>query len=241
MIEQMKNRWLDVVPLAVDGLSVLALVGVLGTAVTRLQTTSGLNVLYLLAAYILMCAGVFLLRKLEPAPDAGAWPADSLLLARPTRMVLGILFGLVTMTVMAFQFGYFASILVVDTLALGEGESATLFAFAPGAWLGLSLVYTVFLALPVTPTVGWGDGRYPWQAFLGLLFVNVMLLFLTAQIRAVLNLVQASGGMGLFLLTFLLFLLLFGPPRLIYLAKQRNIGGATFVILTAAAAWLAAW
>jgi hypothetical protein len=152
-------------PLLVDGFSLAALVVALragpGTAVATLQTPAGYNVLYLLGAYLFMCAGVYLLRKLEPGPDASAWAQTSRLLARPTRMVLGVLFGLATTTVMAYQFGYFNAIFVVDTLALGEGESAMLFAFAPGAWLGLSLVYTAVLALHVTPTVRWGKRPLP--------------------------------------------------------------------------------
>ena len=244
MVDQHKMTGSRVLPLLVDGFSLAALVVALragpGTAVATLQTPAGYNVLYLLGAYLFMCAGVYLLRKLEPGPDASAWAQTSRLLARPTRMVLGVLFGLATTTVMAYQFGYFNAIFVVDTLALGEGESAMLFAFAPGAWLGLSLVYTAVLALHVTPTVRWGNGRYPWQAFLGLLFVNVMFLFLAAQMTAVLTLANLSGWLAPFVLSFLAFLLLFGPPRLIYLSKQRGMGGVSFLILAMVAAWLVA-
>ncbi|MCB8986581.1 MAG: hypothetical protein H6661_02385 [Ardenticatenaceae bacterium] len=231
-------RWL---PLAADALALAALWLILPTAVSVLQTPSGWHVLYLIGAYIVICVGVYLLRKLEPGPNVGAWAESSPLLARPTRIVFGVLFGLAMMTVMAYQFGFFQAIFVVDTLALGEGESATLFAFAPGAWLGMSLLYTAFLALRVTPTVSWENGRYRWQAFLGLLCVNVMFVFLAAQLKAVLALWGGTAVIGPFFLVAFLFLLLFGPPRLIYLSRQRDLGGVSFLVLILAAAWLVSW
>ena len=239
MVERQKIAWLKAAPLLVDGLA-LAVLWLWGnTAVSTLQTPSGFNAIYLIGAYILMCGGVFLIRKLEPGPGVGGWAEQSPLLARPTRIVLGVVFGLAMMTVLAFQLGYFNSIFVVDTLALGEGESATLFAFAPGAWLGMSLLYTAFLALTVTPTVSWGNGRYPWQALFGLLGVNVMFVFLAVQLKAVLALITNPGVIGPVLLTFFAFLLLFGPPRLVYLAKQRGVGGVSFLLLAfAAAGWV---
>lgn len=229
---------MKLIPVIADGLALALVWAVAPTAVARLQTPSGLNVIYLIAAYVLMCAGVFLLRKLEPGPDVGPWTETNLLLARSTRIVFGVLFGLAMMTVMAFQFGYFDAIFVVDTLALGEGESATLFAFAPGAWLGMSLLYTAFLALRVTPTVARGNGRYLWQALAGLLGINVMFLFLAAQIMAVLALWGGTAVAGPFLLVLFTFLLLFGPPRLVYLSRQRDLAGISFLVLVVATAWL---
>jgi len=236
MLRTQQLNWMKWIRVAADGLALIALWVVLPTAVSSLQTPSGINVVYLIGAYILMCAGVFLLRKLQPAPDDVGLSAGSLLQARPTRIVLGVIFGLAMMTVMAFQFGYFDAIFVVDTLALGEGESATLFAFAPGAWLGMSLLYTAFLALQVTPTVAWGDGRYFWQALAGLLCINVMFVFLVAQMRAVVVLWGGTAVVGPFLLAFAALLLLFGPPRLLFLARQRRLDAWSFLVLAAAGA-----
>jgi len=238
MVEKQRLPWISWLPLAADGLA-LAVLWVVGpTAVSVLGVPSGWHVIYLIGAYILMCAGVYFLRKLEPAPDVGRWPETNPLLTRTARLVFGVIFGLAMMTVMAYQFGYFQSIFVVDTLALGEGESATFFAFAPGAWLGMSLLYTAFLALRVTPTVAWGDGRYPWQALVGLLCINAMFVFLAAQIQAVLGLWGGTAVIGPFFLVAGAFLLLFGPPRLVYLAKQRGWGGVSFLALVLAAGWL---
>lgn len=207
----------------------------LPTAVNTLQTPSALNVIYLMVAFGLMCAGVFLIRRLEPV--AGA--AEESRRVSPLWLALGVLFGAAVMTAMAYQFNYFSAVFEVDTMALGEGESAIFFVFAPGAWLGTSLLYAAFLALPLTPKVALNSGRYPWQAFIGLLFINSMFFFLTAQWQAVLILLGV-GSLAAIILTVLLLLLLFGPPRLLYWRKQGGdwMAGASFLLLTAVAALL---
>jgi hypothetical protein len=225
----------NVSPLVADAFFVLILVWSAETAVPQLQSPSGINVIYLLGVYGLMCAGVYALRKLRPAPNGQPQTEAHPLLSRPVRMVLGILFGLVIMTLMAFQFGYFDSFFEVDTMTLGEGESAMYFVFAPGAWLGASLLYTAFLALRVTPTIDRADGRYPWLAWLGLLFTNATFLFMAWQWSAVLALVPAANPLILAALALFLFLLLFGPPRLIFLSRLPGWGGVSFVLATAVA------
>ncbi len=238
MNQQQSAMMMNLAPFVADGLFLMILLGGGDTAVTQLQTPGGLNVVYLLVAYGLMCAGVYMLRKLQPAPDVGRWNESHPLLSRPARIVLGVLFGLAVMTLMAFQFGYFESFFQVNTLELGEGESAIFFVFAPGAWLGTSLLYTAFLALRVTPTVAEDDGRYPWLAFLGLLLVNGAYLFVAWQWQAIAALIAPAGLLGPGVLALLVFTLLFGPPRLVYLSRHRSWAGVTFVVVTAVAAGL---
>lgn len=234
-MRQLKNEWMQLVPWLVDVATLLLLWLLLPTAVNILQAPSALNVIYLMVVFTLMCLGVLMIRRLEPVQGAAEPPQA----VRPLWLVLGVVFGAAVMTAMAFQFNYFAAVFTVDTLALGEGQSAIFFVFAPGAWLGTSLLYAAFLALPVTPKVAVTDGRYFWQAFLGLLFINAMFLFVVAQLRAVSALL---GGISFFLafpVALLLLLLLFAPPRLLYWRKQGGrFVGASFLLLTAVAAWM---
>ena len=234
-MNQQKIELIHIVPWLADGVTLPILLWLWPTAVFTLQTPSAINVIYLVVVYGLMCAGVFLIRRLEPG--RGAPGGDGPTAVRPLWLALGVLFGAAVMTAMAFQFDYFAAVFAVDTLALGEGQSATFFVFAPGAWLGTSLLYTAFLALPLTPKVASDNGRYPWQALLGLLFVNSMFLFLAAQLKAALGLFHGPGFFGAFLLALILLLLLFGPPRLLYWRKQGGLAGVSFLLLTAVAAW----
>lgn len=236
-MNQRKRVWIDFVPWLADGVALSLLWAFLATAVVALQTPSAINVIYLIGVYALMCLGVFLIRRLEPGAGGDVAGATAV---RPLWLALGVLFGAAVMTAMAFQFNYFAAVFAVDTMTLGEGESATFFVFAPGAWLGTSLLYAAFLALPVTPKVAEENGRYPWQAFFGLLFINSMLLFMAAQLKAMLILLGGFHFLVAFPLAWGLLLLLFGPPRLLYWRKRGGLAGGSFVLLTAVAALLIA-
>jgi hypothetical protein len=233
-MNQQKNTFMQIVPWLADGVALGLLWLLLPTAVSTLQAPSAINVIYLIGVFGLMCAGVFLVRRLEPGAGRTAEPHR----VQPLWLALGVLFGAAVMTVMAFQFNYFASVFAVDTLALGEGQSATLFVFAPGAWLGTSLLYAAFLALPITPKVAEGNGRYPWQAFIGLLFINSMFIFMVAQLKAVFALVGGPSYFIAFPMALGLFLLLFGPPRLLYLNRQGGMAGLSLMLLTAVSALL---
>jgi hypothetical protein len=235
MMKQQKTKLLNFIPLLADGLTLLLLGLLLPTAVTLLQTPSAINVIFLVSAYGLMCLGLYLIRRLEPS--LGSRVESPPQRARTLWLGLGVLFGACVMTAMAFQFNYFAAIFEVDTLALGEGESATFFVFAPGAWLGTSLLYAAFLALPLTAKVAETDGRYPWQALIGLLGLNSMFLFVVAQTKALLVLFGGFNFALSFVLGFVLLLLLFGPPRLLYWHKQPGLASLSFLLLAAVAAW----
>jgi hypothetical protein len=221
-------------PIVADGLALLLLLFWLRPLAARLQDQSSLNVLWLGGAYILLWLGVYVIRKLEPAAAAPAltWTAPRV------RGALGILFGLAMMTAVAWQLGFFDVALTIDPMELGEGEAASFFVFAPSAWLGLSLFYVIVLAFNVTPTIGRGAGNYPWLALAGLLGVNAMLLLATAQLRAIAASIVGGGRLFWFAAAFLTLLLLFGPPRLLYLSRQPRLSAAvTFLVLVAYCAW----
>lgn len=224
---------LTAIPIVADGLALLLLLFWLRPLAARLQEQSGLNVVWLGSAYILLCLGIYVIRKLEPVPAAP--------LTQPPpqiRGALGLLFGLAMMTAVAWQLGFFDVALVIDPMALGEGEAASFFVFAPSAWLGLSLFYVIILAFNVTPTVGRGRSNYPWLALAGLLGVNAMLLLAAAQLQAVASHITGNGRLFWFAAAFLTLLILFGPPRLLYLARQPRLSAAvTFLILLAYCAW----
>jgi hypothetical protein len=87
---------------------------------------------------------------------------------------------------------------------------------SPASWLGLSLIYLLLLNSRSEA----GPWR-PLRAFLALMAVNAMALALAAVARA-LWLRLAPGGLLLpDLITLLLALLLFVPPRLIYLGREQ--------------------
>jgi hypothetical protein len=175
----------------------------------RLTEPGGLNALLLSGGFVVFCLGVFWLRRLRPVgDDDGEWAA------RHWRMALAVLFALVMSLAIAWQLGFFRSGLQVDTRELGEGGSASYFVFGPGAWLGFSALYVLVLGFTVRPSVEPGSGRWSVAATLGLLAANAMLLLLSAQARAF------TGEAALWLpLLYAGLLLLFLPPRLVYIAR----------------------
>jgi hypothetical protein len=194
----------------------LALVGMLlfFPAISSLfKEPSGVNALVLSLGFVVFCAGVFFLRRFQPARDD-----DREWLARSHRIVLAVIFAVTMSLAIAWQLGFFESGPLVDTRDLGEGGSAAYFVFAPGAWLGFAFVYVLVLAFSVNPNINPASRNRPVVAFLCLMAINAMLLLLSAQANAV------FGGDSLIWipLIFIWLLILFVPPRLLYLARTSE-------------------
>ena len=232
------KRLLPFVPVIADALLAILLIWQLPTMVLRFQEPSGINAAILTAVFILMCAGVIIVRKLEARESGGKLTIPIILLDRRLHLFSAIAFAVLFVTLLALQFGYFEAIFAADTLTLGEGEASALFVFAPGAWLAMAFLYVIFLVLKVTPTIFMDNGRYFWLATFALLAVNLMQFTMTAQLTSWVQMQNLSGDWLLGLIMFVGLALLFGPPRWIYLSKQPDLGGD----LTSFAVWiLSAW
>ena len=196
-------------PLAADVAGLIAMFVLFPPLAERLDEPGGLNALLLSAGFIVFCLGVFRLRRLRVMGGGEEeWAA------RNWRVALAVLFALVMSLAIAWQLGFFRSGLQVDTRDLGEGGSASYFVFGPGAWLGFSALYVLVLGFTVQPSVAPGSRRWGVTATLGLLATNAMLLLLSAQARVF------AGEAALWLpLLYAGLLLLFLPPRLVYIAR----------------------
>lgn len=232
------KRILSVVPVIVDLLAAALIWWQMPTAVSHFSEPSGINAAWLSGAFILMCIGVYLVRKLQPREPGGKLTVPALFLDRRLHIVSGVAFALLFVTMLAAQFGYFDAIFSADTLTLGEGEASALFVFAPGAWLAMAFIYVIVLVLTVTPTIAWENGRYPLLATFALLFINLMFFTTLLQLSAWVQMLEMSGDWFLGVIMFALLALLFGPPRWLYLAKQPDVGGD----LSSLALWIfGAW
>ena len=207
--------------LLADAAALAALFLVFPTLAQQLAEPNGLHALLLSGVFVIFCAGVYALRKLEPVGRAGEWAA------RGWRAALAVALAFVVSLALGWQFGFFQSGLQVDTRDLGEGASSAYFVFAPGAWLGFSMLYVLVLAFTVQPTIAPGAGRRPTVGFLGLLAVNGLLLLLSAQARAV-----VGGSTAWLPAIYPLLLLLFAPPRLLYIARATAFPSpAAYIVL----------
>ena len=198
--------------LAADAVALLALFTLFPSLVPGLAEPSGVNALLLSLGFLFFCIGVYVLRRLLPVGGGeGEWAT------RNWRAALAVLFAAAMSLAIAWQLGFFQSGLQVDTRDLGEGGSASYFVFGPGAWLGFAMLYVLVLAFNVRPSIPPVSGRWAAAATLGLLAANGMLLLLSAQAAAML------GDSGLWLpAIYVLLLLLFAPPRLIYIARATD-------------------
>lgn len=221
-----------------DALTVVGMILLIPGLTEVLTEPSGTNTFYLALVYIPFLGGIFLLRKLQPLPPAtGAW------LTPAVRGVLAGLFGLALTTLLAWQLGFFESFPSADPMVLGEGEAAAYFVFAPGAWIGVSMLYILFLAFPVNETIPGPNGRFLLYALLGLITTGLMLGIIVAQGQAILP----DGNRFLWaLLAWVALLVLFLPPRLLYVSRVMSLPGrATTIallslgIVAATGAWLA--
>ncbi|GJM42269.1 MAG: hypothetical protein DHS20C20_25510 [Ardenticatenaceae bacterium] len=209
-----------ILPLLADAAGVASVVLLLPTLSALFAEPSTVNVLIISGVFVVYCTAVYLIRKLEPAADAErlsrlpAWLTQTL-----TMRLLAIFFALGLAVLFLQQFGYWDSIFVVDDRVLGAGESASLFVYGPGAWIGASLFYVLVLSASVRVTIEDESRNYAGLALLGLLGVNGMLLLATAVLQASGFFSGWLGAIG----AFVLLVLLFAPPRVWYLMKRPSL------------------
>ncbi len=225
------KRILPIVPVIVDLLAGLLVVWLLPTAVSQFSQQSASNATILIIVFIPMCVGVFIVRQLEARKSGGKLTVPLILLNRNLHIASAIAFTLSLVIMLTFQLGYLNSFFKIDTLS--SGESAILGTVASLIGLAIPFIYAPVLLRKAVPTIKMENGRYPWLASLALLLINLMLLLVTAQLAAWINLQNLRGDWLLGLTLFALLALIFGPPRWIYLSKQPDIGGD----LTALALW----
>lgn len=195
-----------------------------------MQESRGIGALILVGSFLLFVAGVFIFRRLEVTPNGtDEW------LSRPWRLVLAVIFALVTGLALAWQLGFFASASLVDTTQMGEGGSASYFVFGPGAWLALSLLYVPVFALRVNPAINPAPAlRYGIWSLIGLLATAVMLIVFTAQARAIL--LQTGAAWWWTIVALVLLIVMFVPARLLFVSRALGLRspmsyGAIIVLL----------
>lgn len=206
------------VPVIIDCFSILLAIVIWPNLMEQFHVNSGLNAAVIGLFFILFCVAVFWLKKLETDQATSAIPLKWL--SENKLRAFGFLFGIALAAGLAHQLGYFDLILEVDDRVLGAGESSAFFVYAPGAWLGAGLIYTLVISSTSAPRYKIGHSDYWSRTGLGILGVNLMLIIGTAELTAV---CQSTPIYIAFFIISTLLLLLFLPPRLIYLMKQNSI------------------
>jgi hypothetical protein len=232
--------WRAAVPYLADGVAYLMLALLLPATTNRLQTWSTGNVLLLAAVYLLFCAGVYLLRKLEPAPgQRNGLALPAWLWSRPVQGAAGLLFALAMMFAFTHQLGYLEIMPLIDVRKMGSGEAAAFFGLAPAAWLAFSLFYTLLLVSSFETAVAAHSRYYEFLALASLLATNLMLFVVAAESRVLLAELGVGQNGWLFLPVLVALGLLLAPARFWYLSRQPQRGAAvSFLLLLLFAAYL---
>jgi hypothetical protein len=204
-----------------------------------LSEPSGWNALILVLFYIMFCIGVYLIRKLQADTTIHGWSPPKFLLNQRLRGALAFLFGLLMMTTLAYQLGYFASIQDVRSAGLDEGSSSSLLVTMPGALLGFSMLYILVLAFAVQESVQPGERKARIISLTGPLLVNAMLFFTAAQAIVLVDVLAIEGGLWLWTVTLIVLVLSFSPPRILLQDKYPNkFPALSFTALLLVVSWL---
>ena len=169
------------------------------------------------AAFILYAIAVHLLKKLRLQPDGHVWGVLQPWLSEDRRRVMGFFFSLFLSWVMVEQSGFFRTITQVE---LGDTGLSYYLLLGPLLWVVLAFMYMLVLSTPTDTTLEFSRGRDKVQLFLALLGVNLMMSVIVGHLAAAPYLNGLSPWLQS-LLIMPLFVLLFAPPRLLYLFKSR--------------------
>jgi len=233
-----RDALIVLLPLLSDGATFLAMINLLPDFAHTLEEPSGWNALLLILLYLLFCIGVYLIRKLEPWAGDEGWQSPAIFMNPKFRAALAFIFGLLMMTTMAYQIGYFESIQSIGSATLDEGDSSALLVYMPGALLGFSMLYILVLAFPVQSNVPAKSNQFTILALCGLILANGMLFFTTAQARAIVTALGLADGIAMYTMSFLVLALSFAPPRLLYQNKRPYpFGLFSFIILLLISTW----
>ncbi len=220
-------------PLLADLLAGLLLATFTPWLAQRLSRTNGGNALLLTVAYVLFCVAVALLRRLEGGPR-------QIDLGRVRRPLIGlaVLFVLFVTFSIVDSWGFLTSVRLINNELMNEAE-ATTYLLVPAAWFGPALVYVLILTGSTRATLRPGSRRFWLAACLGLIGISLMLAVWQGYWLASWARWQPGGPPALlFLLLFGLFLLLYTPPRLLYVARYPHaLSTLTYLLLLAFLAW----
>lgn len=228
-----------VIPLLSDlvaaGLGVL----LLPALSARFQSFSFMNTVVAGLFFTFFCLAVYGIKRLRPVGSGG--PPLAFLLERRPLAVLAVFFSLSLTLAVAYVAGFLDSVVNVNRELLDEPSVTVYLLLTPASWFGLSLLYMLVVTAETEPDLSPDGGRYAVVSFLALAGVNLMAVMMTAVLQAVsARFGPAANGAFLAALIFILYLLLFGPPRLLFLARQRSWTAViTFLPLLAFLAWLA--
>ena len=212
-------------PVIVDVGIALLILFTLPALSSHLAEPSGLNALLLVFLYLLYAVGVYLSRKILSGEGNERWAPPEWTRDPKVRGAMGLVFAFFMATTFAYQLGYFEAIFELRAGLLEEGSTAAFLVYAPGSWLGFSLLIILVLVFPVDSNVTPGSTRYTILAVMSLILTDLLLVFTAAQVNAMAKSLGLQTGIGLWLLVLASFLVSFLPARGVYQSRRPFLSG----------------
>ena len=221
-------------PLIADGLGVLFLFWVTPPLLAQFSDKVFINSVIIGGFFALFCWAVVLIRRLQNGPggiDLNRYKWWLVGLSLP--FIFFVIWGI------ADVIGFLDSVLVINNALLDEAGATIYLLITPASWLTIGLIYSAILAFEMEQTAPRTTIRHFLYATLGLSGVNLMIAVVMAYWGVLWQRSAPAGSPVASLLWLLpLFLLLFGPPRLVYLARRPHwLPLLTFLGLMAFYAW----
>lgn len=235
----MRHTMRHVIPLFTDLLTVGLAILLLPALASRFQDFSFMNSVLAGLFFLIFGLAAYGIKTLRPATDDR--PPLAFLLERRPLSALAVFFSLALMLAVAYVAGFLDSVVDINRGLLDEPSVTVYLLLTPASWFGLSLIYMLVITVETEPKVAPGTGRRAFVSFLALTGVNLMAIMFTAVLQAVAaRFGPVANGLLFTAIIFVLYLLLFGPPRLLFFARQRSwTAVVTFLPLLALLAWLA--
>jgi len=235
----MRRTMRHVIPLLSDLLAAGLAFVLLPALASRFQSFSFMNTVIAGLFFLIFCLAAHGIKRLRPA--TGDRPPLAFLLERRPLSVLAVFFSLSLMLAVSYVAGFLDSVVAINRGLLDEPSVTVYLLLTPASWFGLSLIYMLVVTAETEPTLAPGTGRYALVAFLALAGVSLMAVMFTAVLQAVsARFGPVANGLLLSAIIFVLYLLLFGPPRLLFFARQRSWSAViSFPFLLGLLSWLA--
>ena len=225
-------------PIVVDLLFVIANIVLIPVLSRQFQDRSLLNPILIGFVYLLFCASVYGLRKLDAESGESSWQWGS------TLAFLAVFFGIMVTYLMAETAGVFEEDSVLDAINSENSLHMILVTVSVLIWLATIFLYTIILIVNIKSTVGAEEKNYQLIAFLTLAGINLMIAVTLAGWESIFADTEPYESIGfgakflIFLATYIFFLLFFAPPRLVYVVKNpRFTSYVSFLLVTAYYVW----
>jgi hypothetical protein len=241
--------------LIIDGLALLAVYLWVPALAGRMARYGSWNAVIILAAYLAMCAGLFLARRLEMNPENagpaapgageerredGAAPAGhDAPSRRKTRLAVNPLaawacwpFSLFVPVMMAMAGGFFE-----------RGAAPIPAAAGVPVFILTMLLFPLLLYVPARPRVAYGGGAHRLLRSLSVLGVDAMMIVTAAfwewQLKDAEPLsVAFAGKVLIFLVVYAVFLMFYAAPRLALLSLEDSRWSmASYLVVLAVMVW----